>query len=190
MLELEKNFRLLRPVDFESKRELEMILAWRNNPNVRANMFTNHEISWEEHLAWSEKTRASNDEVYFIYCLDDLPQGVVGFNKINLLNKNSFWAFYAAPDAKRGIGSKMEFLAIEYAFNILELHKLSCEVLDFNMAVINLHKKFGFEIEGVFKENHMIKNQFFDVYRLAIFKSTWNEKRELISDRVFNLGRS
>ena len=35
--------------------ELELMRSWRNEPAVRANMYTQHEISREEHLAWWEK---------------------------------------------------------------------------------------------------------------------------------------
>lgn len=41
----------------------------------------------------------------------------------------------------------MEYLALEYAFKDMGLHKLFCEVLAFNAPVIKLHQKFGFKIE-------------------------------------------
>jgi acyl dehydratase len=70
----------------------------------------------------------------------------------------------------------MEIAALDYAFNELELQKLSCEVISSNHKVIRFHRKFGFEVEGVFRSHHWMDNAYFDVYRLAITRKNWIEK--------------
>lgn len=165
----------LRSIDAS---ELELMLSWRNAQNVRANMYTQHEISLSEHLKWWGKVQSSEDQKYFMYELQGTPLGVVALTKINTNSHNSSWAFYAAPKAPKGTGSRMEFLALEYAFNQLKLHKLYCEVLAFNSAVINLHQKFGFKVEGIFREQHMHDSAFVDVYRLGMLATEWSEQRE------------
>lgn len=157
--------------------ELPMMLDWRNAPNVRANMYTRHEISLDEHLTWWEKVRARGDQRYLMYEIAGIPSGIVAFNGIDMVNRGSAWAFYAAPEAAVGTGSRMEFLALDHAFGELDLHKLSCEVLAFNSAVIKLHKKFGFQVEGVFREHHRLSDAFEDIYRLAILRREWDEAR-------------
>jgi len=144
--------------------ELELMLSWRNAPSVRANMYTRHEITLEDHLVWWQAVQEREDQHYFIYESEaGLPSGIVAFTLIDRVHSNSSWAFYAAPDAERGTGSKMEFLALEYAFEKLKLHKLHCEVLAFNQTVIKLHQKFGFSIEGVFRDQHRINDGFEDI---------------------------
>ena len=170
--------------------ELELIRAWRNAPAVRENMYTRHEISVEEHLAWWKKVQQSNTQKYFMYDIDDTPLGVVGFMNIDLLNRNAFWAFYASPDAKKGVGTKMEFLAIDYAFESLNLHKLSCEVLAFNTSVIKLHKKFGFSVEGILRDQHKKDDEFCDVYQLGLLNSEWCEQRPNMKHKLERLNRN
>src|SRR5690606_38648738 len=109
---------------------LQTILNWRNAPAVRRNMYTRHEISLEEHLAWWKNVGSREDQLYFIYEYKNTPFGVVAFTQISNRDKNASWAFYASPEAPRGTGSRMEYLALEYAFKSLKLHKLHCEVLD------------------------------------------------------------
>ena len=46
--------------------EVELMRTWRNEPAVRKNMFTQHEISREEHLAWWKKTKERTDQKYFM----------------------------------------------------------------------------------------------------------------------------
>ncbi|MGA8516294.1 MAG: UDP-4-amino-4,6-dideoxy-N-acetyl-beta-L-altrosamine N-acetyltransferase, partial [Burkholderiaceae bacterium] len=116
--------------------ELELMLTWRNAPTVRANMYTRHEISLQEHVAWWERMQKRDDQRYFMYESEGTPCGIVAFTGIDICNQNSSWAFYASPVAPRGTGSRMEFLALDYAFNSLRLRKLCCEVLAFNQSVV------------------------------------------------------
>ncbi len=175
----------LRPIKTE---ELELMLSWRNAPTVRLNMYTRHEIGLSEHLDWWSRTQARSDQQYFMYELDTVPLGVVAFNSLNELNKNSLWAFYASTTAPKGAGIKMEYLALEYAFNKLGLHKLSCEVLAFNRTVIKLHEKFGFSVEGVFRDQQKVEDKFVDVFRLGILAAEWADKRDEMIVKV--IGRS
>ena len=67
---------------------------------------------------------------------------------------------------------------LEHAFGALGLHKLYCEVLAFNTAIIKLHQKFAFKVEGVFRGQHQIDEVFVDIYRLGIFVGEWQEHRQ------------
>ena len=164
--------------------ELELMRSWRNEPSVRANMYTQHEIISEEHLLWWEKTKKRPDQKYFMYEIAGEPTGIAAFTGIDIRNQNSAWVFYASPSAPKGTGSKMEYLMLEHAFGILKLHKLCCEVLAFNATVIKLHQKFAFKVEGIFRGQHKINNDFIDSYRLGIFASEWQEHRHAMLDRL------
>lgn len=164
--------------------ELELMLAWRNSPNVRTNMYTRHEISLSEHLAWWERIKQRTDQKYFMYEFMDTPVGIIAFTDIDTVNRNSFWAFYASPAAPKGAGSKMEFLALEHAFGKLDLQKLCCEVLVFNSAVIKLHQKFGFKVEGIFREQHRLDESYIDIYRLGILASEWQKGRDSMLSKI------
>ncbi|EKO3586386.1 UDP-4-amino-4,6-dideoxy-N-acetyl-beta-L-altrosamine N-acetyltransferase [Vibrio metschnikovii] len=161
-----------------SKSDLEMILVWRNAPEVRSKMYTSHEITLTEHQAWFSSLQEDKTKVYFLAHLNNEPVGVVGFSEIHQIKGIATWAFYASPNAPRGTGSLMEYHALEYAFNELKLHKLRCEVLGFNSAVIKLHKKFGFQEEGVHREAFHDGNTYHDIVHLGIFEQEWVDARE------------
>lgn len=174
-------FGLLRDIRAD---ELELMRSWRNAPNVRANMYTRHEISAQEHLAWWARISARDDQRYFMYERGGTPQGIVAFTGIDVLSNNSTWAFYAAPAAAKGTGSRMELLALNHAFDELNLHKLNCEVLAFNAPVIKLHEKFGFKVEGVLREQHRVDEQYVDVYRLGMLAREWAALRVPMEARL------
>jgi UDP-4-amino-4,6-dideoxy-N-acetyl-beta-L-altrosamine N-acetyltransferase len=165
----------LRPL-LES--DLELVLRWRNAPAVRHHMYTTHEISAEEHRAWFNGLAGDPTRSWFIYEEKDVPQGVVNFSEFKPRHGTAFWGFYAGENAPAGIGRRMEFTALEHAFSTMGLRKLNCEVLAFNTAVLNLHLKFGFVQEGVFREHLLHEGTATDVVRLAIFAPTWQATRE------------
>ena len=157
--------------------DLELMREWRNAPQVRANMYTRHVISSEEHRRWWNQVSKSDRHRYSVFVRDGTPLGIVGFYDIDHDSRHANWAFYAAPASPRGTGSAMEFKALDMAFGDLGLRKLSCEVLEFNAAVIKLHHKFGFKTEGVFMQQHKVETGYADVHRLAIFAEDWQQHR-------------
>lgn len=170
-----------------NENELKLMLSWRNEPAVRQNMYTRHIISLDEHMRWWERARESDACKYFMYEFQGLAQGIVGFSQIDQENRNASWAFYAAPEAPRGTGSRMEMLALDYAFGALNLHKLCCEVLAFNDGVIRLHQKFGFHVEGILREQHKVDGEFVDIYCLGLLATEWSEKRDLMVERILRM---
>ena len=64
----------------------------------------------------------------------------------------------------------MEFLMLDLAFITLGLHKLYCEVLEFNRPVITLHHKFGFEIEGTSPRFAFREGQYIDAHHMGRIK--------------------
>lgn len=172
-----KEFGKLRPMADE---DLVMVLDWRNAPEVRSKMYTRHVISLEEHSDWWKRTKHRADQRYFVYEFEGAPLGVVGFTQIDRVSQNCSWAFYASPNAPRGTGSRMEYLALNYVFEELRLNKLFCEVLSFNEAVIRLHTKFGFQREGLFRQQHMVDGVFHDIVRFGLLETEWQKVREQI----------
>lgn len=164
--------------------ELELVREWRNAPQVRANMYTRHVISAEEHRQWWSRVCSSDRYCYRMFVRDGSPLGTVGFYDIDRDSQNASWTFNAAPGAPRGTGSAMEFLALDLAFGELNLHKLSCEVLEFNAAVIKLHHKFGFKTEGIFVQHHKVDGNYVNVHRLAIFADDWAQHRADMEARL------
>ena len=161
--------------------DLEMVRNWRNEENVRKFMYTQHEISIEEHQNWWNNISKNPSNIQLIFEYKGIASAVVSFTKVNRKNKSATWAFYLSKDAKKGIGSLVEFEALEYVFNYLGLYKLKCEVLGINKAVIKMHKKYGFKEEGLFINEYFNGSNFISIYRLAIFNTEWQEVKKIMS---------
>jgi len=126
--------------------EKKMILKWRNHPNIREWMYNQKEISIESHLNFIESLKNSKDKIYCLVKMGKEYIGVIDFTNINYKNKSAYFGLYSNPYSKvPGIGRILEKIAIDYAFNTLNINTLKLEVFENNKIVINLHKKFNFK---------------------------------------------
>lgn len=158
--------------------DLELMLSWRNHPSVRENMFSQSVIELEQHKLWFEgESKKDGSEWLMFIDEDNTPRGVVYFTEMNRAYRNAFWGFYAAPDAPAGTGTKMGREALEYYFNDLGFHKLNAEVLKSNKRSYHFHRKLGFQVEGVLRENYFGRLGYEDITYLGILDSEWKSVR-------------
>lgn len=154
--------------------DLGTVLSWRNADDVRQAMYTWHVISQEEHRAWWDK-QSKDPATRLLICEDmDGPMGVVTFTRYTGPGGSATWAFYSGDRSRRGVGRIMERLALEYAFETLELHRLECEVLSSNRGVMEFHRRHGFNLEGTAREAYCRDNVRYDIYKLAMLGETWH----------------
>ena len=162
------------------------VLEWRNNPDVARYMYQTERIAREVHDAWFSKLLVAQDRKGWAIVMDGKPVGAAFVDGIDARNRRASWAFYLADGSTRGrgVGSAVEFLVLEQAFGQLRLHKLCCEVLSFNQAVVTMHRKFGFVQEGLQREHWLRDGEWLDVHMLAMFESTWAERRSAFADTL------
>jgi UDP-4-amino-4,6-dideoxy-N-acetyl-beta-L-altrosamine N-acetyltransferase len=173
----------LRPME---EADLALILAWRNSDRVRLNMYTDHLITPEEHARWFAAARSDERGRYLVFEDQSRPLGFVSFTGITVAHGRCTWAFYIGePDVLRGTGSAMEMLALDYAFGPLNIRKLCCEVLDFNASVVKLHKRFGFQEEGLLRQHYRKGERYADVVVMARMADTWPEERAVLYPKIF-----
>ena len=166
----------LRPLRPDDKARL---LAWRNSPDVAAYMYTDHQISAEEHERWFAGIEGDARRAYWIIEMDAAPVGLANLYDIDRRNGRCAWAYYLAEPAVRGkgIGGYVEYLVLDEVFGDLGLRKLWCEVLASNTAVVRMHQKFGFQQEARLRR-HVLKNgEMEDVIGLGLLAEEWAQAR-------------
>lgn len=165
----------------------QMILDWRNLDRIRINMYNDHLISKEEHNNWFKNALIDKDARYFIFGYKGNPVGFVSFTKIDWKHNRCYWAFYLGEqNIPKGTGAAMEFFALSYIFNQVNIRKLCCEVFVFNSSVIKLHHRFGFVEEGRFIRHYLKNDKYEDIVCLAQFKETWESNRDKFRESIFS----
>ena len=154
------------------KHDLECVLSWRNHPDVRRFMLTQHEITAHEHHAWFE--RACNDATRALLVIEDQnqPVGCVVFSGVQP-NSAADWSFYSSPDSPAGTGRHVCSMALDFVFKELKIHKVAGQVLDYNVASIRLHQRLGFIQEGTLREHIQINKNYHDLLCFGVLSSEW-----------------
>lgn len=151
------------------------VLKLRNESYIRSNMYTEHIISKEEHLNWVTNLKADNKNIIFVVLENNEVKGVASVNNIKEEHKVADWAFYLDKSMQgKGLGGALEYSMLKFVFDKLNLHKLNCQVLDFNDAVVSMHKKFGFTEEGRLRKSIIKNDKGIDVVLLGITKEEWD----------------
>lgn len=154
--------------------DLEQVLSWRNHPDVRRYMYTQHEISREEHAGWFARASQDPERHLLMFEIDATPFGFINIHQIasgGIAN----WGFYAAPDAPEGTGRALGQAAMRYTFEAAGLHKLCGQVLAFNERSIQFHLNLGFQREGVLRQQHFDGQQYHDVVYFGLLASEWHQ---------------
>lgn len=159
----------------------DVVLQWRNHPDVRAVSLTQHEITIEEHAAWWGRTLVDPGSRVLIYERRDVPSGVVTFFDLNETTRSGWWGYYLDGV---GLGASGQLLmawieiqreAIAYAFDELGLTILDGEVFASNEAVRQLNRRHRFtELETYQRE---VDGTPTDVIHIQLSAHDWAARR-------------
>jgi RimJ/RimL family protein N-acetyltransferase len=76
-----------------------------------------------------------------------------------------------------GLGTEAIRLVLDYAFNVLNLHRISVRVINYNSRAIRAYQKCGFKIEGKEREAALVDGVWHDDVMMAILDREYMEHR-------------
>lgn len=187
----------LKSVERES---LDTLRSWRNDPTLRRHFREHREISRDMQNAWYEKLVLGNpNQVDFeIHDMADPPKGPpseshdllpvasglstlighCGLYYVNWIARHAELSIYIGSRHHRGRGYGKEALTLlmDYAFDVMNLNRVWCEVFDHNDA-IHVYKKIGFVPEGVRRAHHYDEGRYIDCHILGLMRDEWIKRR-------------
>lgn len=123
--------------------------------------------------------KSSNDErsKRFAVCLKETGE-IVGQVGLGDISRGAFQSCYmgywiGAAYARQGLMSEAVRLAVGYAFEELELHRVEANVVPTNRASKGLVKKLGFRYEGTAKRYLRIAGKWADHEHWAVTREEW-----------------
>lgn len=156
--------------------DLSLLLAWRNHPSIRRFMFTQHEISMQEHQCWFENASADEARRLMLVENDGHPIGYVQFIRV-AVGGVADWGFYTNPESPRGSGMKLAELALAYAFDTLGLHKVCGQAISINLNSIRFHTRIGFTQEGLLRDQQLINSAYHDLLCFGLLANEWHSQK-------------
>jgi UDP-4-amino-4,6-dideoxy-N-acetyl-beta-L-altrosamine N-acetyltransferase len=166
---------LIRPLEED---DLSMVLAWRNNPQIRSSMLRRHEILPGEHKEWF--LHARKDETDRQLIVEELGEPI-GFVRFKGVMRDGIveWGFYLRPNSPKGSGKKLGITALNYAFNQLKIYKVFGQVLESNAKSLKFHASMGFVREGVLRDQYYINGEYISMICFGLIVNEW-ERSSLI----------
>lgn len=163
----------IRPV---TEGDLVTVLRWRNHPEVRRNMFAQHEIGIAEHREWFDI--ACLDSSRRLLIVEEAKQAI-GYVQFSRVAEGGIadWGFYARPGAPKGTGRKLGMMALNHAFDGLKLHKVCGQVISSNQASIVFHRRLGFKLEGVLRDQERIDGCYHSLHCFGMLACEWQAER-------------
>ncbi|KAF7979651.1 hypothetical protein HWV62_41625 [Athelia sp. TMB] len=76
----------------------------------------------------------------------------------------------------KGYGTEITEFMVDYAFRMLNLHRVTLWVFEHNASAIAIYKKIGFVLEGTTRKSNWIDGKWEDVYSMGILDTEWAER--------------
>lgn len=157
-------------------KDLPIVLAWRNHADTRCYMFTQNEISLDEHRNWFSKASQDPSRCLLIVEEDKQAIGYVQFSKVEE-GGVADWGFYVRPGATKGTGRKLGVMALNHAFGPLKLHKVCGQAIVSNQASIIFHQRLGFTPEGLLRDQQRINGAYHNLHCFGLLSIEWQPKK-------------
>jgi len=188
---LQRNIVKLRYFEYE---DIDLLMQLRST-NESYDFFYEYEpINTQMQKNWWENSTSRSNEKNFIIESVTLNKaiGTAALVHIDFRNRKCEFGRFMIEETLNTLGSAVEaeLLALEYAFDHLNMRKVYVEVFTENKEVIRLHKQFGFIQEAYFTEHIYKKGIYKDVMVLALQKSIFKEKSVKIIKTLSRIKRS
>ncbi|MEC4747772.1 UDP-2,4-diacetamido-2,4,6-trideoxy-beta-L-altropyranose hydrolase [Methylomicrobium sp. Wu6] len=123
------------------------LFEWRNHPSIRSVSRNADPISWENHQKWFSSVLASQDRVLLIGETDEVPVGVVRFDKREDCAEISI---YLVPDSNHSGQGRNLLLSVEQWLiaNRPDIHCIQANVLGGNEPSHRLFLGAGYRVEN------------------------------------------
>jgi UDP-4-amino-4,6-dideoxy-N-acetyl-beta-L-altrosamine N-acetyltransferase len=175
---LEGKFVTLRIIE---KSDIELVRRWRNTPGLYNHFASRDFIAEPQQENWFANKATAKDNLFLVIIHSATGEriGVTHLESISHRNQNAGWGIYIANTQYRvGILAKEAvYLLFNYAFDYFNLYKIFGNTLVSNSRGRRFHSSIGFTEEACFQQHLYLDGHFEDLIWIALFRSTWNERK-------------
>ncbi|MCH4167797.1 MAG: GNAT family N-acetyltransferase [Streptococcaceae bacterium] len=158
--------------------DLRYIHEINNQRETMAYWFEEPYESLDELTSLYDKHIHDTHERRFVIEIDNQFAGVVELMWIDYIHRNCEIQIVVIKDFRgQGLASKALLKGIEYAFSILNMHKVYLYVDTTNAVAVHIYQKIGFEIEGTLKEQFFANGKYKDSFFMGFSRSHYEALR-------------
>lgn len=151
------------------------LVKWRNSAHVKENLYTQEDLTPEQHRVWLRTKVDSGLCVQFIiYSKEDRsPVGSTFLKNIEACHSKAEFGIFIGDLGYlgKGLGSDATRLVVRYGFEELKLNKIYLTVFEHNYPAIRSYESVGFRKSGVMSEEFRRSGKWFNVVYMEILSS-------------------
>ncbi|WP_274366202.1 GNAT family N-acetyltransferase [Paenibacillus thermotolerans] len=134
-----------------------------------------------------ESSSSNSSRVHLLITLQETDEtiGDIAVQDIDPTNRNANIriALYEERHQGFGYGSEAMRLLLDYAFGVLQLHRVELNVFSYNERAVRAYEKVGFKVEGRQREALYYNYEYHDSILMAILAREYVEKYKNRVDR-------
>lgn len=159
----------LRPLERE---DLLFVHQLNNNDSIMRYWFEEAYESFAELSQLFDRNIHNQTERRFIIATEAEERiGLVELVEINHLHRRCEFQIAIHPTGQgRGHAKRATRIAIDYAFKVLNIHKLYLHVDKDNLRAIAIYESCGFRPEGILKDEFFVNGRYRDAVRMCLFQ--------------------
>jgi RimJ/RimL family protein N-acetyltransferase len=150
------------------------LFIWLNDVDAARLDLAYRPTDWMAFKNWMDDLARNNGQVVFAIRKLFEPQiiGFVIFKNVQLVHRSAEIGLRIGAEAERGkgYGKRALALALTYAWNHLNLHRVSLTVFAHNARAIATYRAVGFQEEGRLKDGAFIDGEYVDVVLMAAIR--------------------
>jgi RimJ/RimL family protein N-acetyltransferase len=174
---------LVRLCVFDPEKDSEALARWNRDSEYQSLLSSGPSYLWttKQVKEWSEKHQ---DDLYSfgIHILgDDRLIGTTELSGIDWVAGNC-WVGIGIGERElwgKGYGTEAMDLIVRYAFESLNLKRVSLTVFQYNERAVKSYLKVGFVEEGRFREWMQRRGARYDLIFMGLLRSEWEERQEV-----------
>ncbi len=155
--------------------DLGRLFAWLNDPQAARWDQPYRPVDCVAYKDWLDRLSSDHSQVLFGIRKSAVPQciGFLQFKNFHPVHRAAELSIRIGAECDRGqgLGTRAIRLALAYAWNTLNLHRVSLTVFANNSRAIACYRNVGFREEGVMRDAVFIEGKWLDVVAMAILHS-------------------
>lgn len=171
-------------LEYFTKDDFQQLIDWIPNASFALQWggpaFT-YPLTHEQLENYVEDANHENASTSIFKVLDAASNEIVGhiaLENVNRAHENArVGKVLIGPNTRRGkgYGTHMLLAVLQFAFEELQLHKVTLGVFDFNLAAIACYEKVGFQQEGFLRDASKHGNEYWNLIEMGILENEWRQ---------------
>jgi len=165
--------------------DLESVARWYEDPDFLRfyDSLPAYPKTAESLKEWLKERQEASDEFWF--AVRSVPSGdligMVAIDGIEWSNRSGWLSIGIGDQSNwnQGFGREATELLVEFAFNELNLHRITLTVFRYNERAIALYEKIGFQHEGTFRDFGERDGKRYDMLLYGLLRPEWAERKSL-----------